>query len=616
MKKAALISILMVVLIATAQGNTFHGDVQRSGNFTSDEILPVLVWKQDLTGLVGATPVYSAGTIYVANWYGWGSWNPGLYALDATTGEIKWRNGKITGASSVAVSGNTIVVGNLSGEIYYVNASSGNILKAVKLELNPSWWGVASSPLIYNGSVYVTTFSNGTLWKLDMNGNVVWRYTTGGEIAHYTSPAASDGLIFFAGNESGNHALYAIYENGSLAWKFDVDAKITNTPSVGYGRVFFATESRLYAVNLDGMEAWNVSFSGAMSTAAIAHSKIFVGSKDGKLYCLNATNGNVEWTFDANGKIDSSPAFANGIVYFATNTPEGTVYALDETGDLLWYYRLKPPSGSYYNIMSSPFIADNKLYIGADSGYVYCFGTGGGLRFNVTLIPGKMDITAKSGKTYEINATSALASLYKANNSEMNVEEGRVEVGFEITVDDSWYDQYGSFFVDSIMGVSNAADWSKWWSIWNETGQISVGANLYDLSNGETIYYCYGDGSSLDTCSVLLAINATVKPAGILSFTVSGGNRGGNATAWVNVSSAEDNWYVLVVSGVNENGEAIAGISTFYLKAGEELRVPVLIHIPQLAQTGTYNLYAGVYRFDEYPSNLIHLYGPESCKVE
>lgn len=71
----------------------------------------------------------------------------------------------------------------------------------------------------------------------------------------------------------------------------------------------------------------------------------------------------------------------------------------------------------------------------------------------------------------------------------------------------------------------------------------------------------------------------------------------------------------MVVSGVNSEGEAIAGISTFYLNAGGELKVPVLVHIPQLAQTGSYNLYAGVYRLSDYPNALIHLYDPVSCEV-
>jgi len=613
MRKVILISVLFTLLIVV-EANTFHGDVQRTGNFTaSSKILPILAWKQELTGLVGASPVYNNGHIYVTNWYGWGSWSPGLCSLNADTGAVEWRNDKIAGASSVAVYGDTIIVGNLSGHLYYVNADTGAIEKSVLLESSPSWWGIASSPLIYNGSIYVTTFSNGTLWSLDTSGNVRWKYRTGGEIAHYTSPTAYNGLIFFAGNESGSNALFAIDESGNLAWKFSVEGKITNTPSVGYGKVFVATDKKLYAVNLDGSEAWSVNFNGTMSSAAIAYGKIYVGSSEGKLYCFNATTGNKLWEFTANGKIDSSPAVAGNIVYFATNTPQGTVYAVNaDTGSLVWYYRLLPPSGSYYNIMSSPFIANNRLYIGADSGFIYCFNISGSLVYNVSLIPGKFDVEV-NGNTYSVNRATAMGALYAA-------QQYSAEVFFEITLDDSWYDPQTKtgLFISSIMGLGTKQVNGSWiyWSIWNESKvMIPVSADAYQISGNETIYYCYGDGSSLDTCSVLLVINSHAKPVGISSLAVSDGNRGGDTTAWVNVTSAENDWYVVVVSGVNSEGEAIAGISTFYLNAGGELKVPVLVHIPQLAQTGSYNLYAGVYRLSDYPNALIHLYGPVSCEV-
>ncbi len=613
MRKVVLISFLLVMLMAVANATTFHGDEQRTGNFSaSSEILPILAWKTELTGLVGASPVYSNGHVYVTNWYGWGSWSPGLYSLNADTGEMEWRNDKITGASSVAVYGDTVIVGNLSGHLHYVNATTGTIEKSVLLESSPSWWGIASSPLIYNDSVYVTTFSNGTLWSLDLSGNVRWRFTTGGEIAHYASPSAYNGRIFFAGNESGSNALFAVDESGNLVWKFPVDGRITNTPSVGNGKVFVATDKKLYAVNLDGSEAWNVTFNGTMSTAAIAYGKIYVGSSEGKLYCFNATIGEKLWEFTANGKIDSSPAVAGNVVYFATNTPQGTIYAVNaDTGQLLWCYRLIPPSGSYYNIMSSPFIANDRLYIGSDSGFVYCFNVSGSLTYAVSLIPGKFDVDI-NGKTYSVSRATAMGALYAAQQ--------HAEVFFEITLDDSWYDeQTGTgLFISSIMGLGTKQVDGNWiyWSIWNESKElISVSADAYQISGCETIYYCYGDGSSLDTCSVLLVINSEVKPAGISSLTVSDGRRGGNATAWVNVTSAENDWYVVVVSGVNSRGEAIAGISTFRLNAGEELRVPVLIHIPQLADTGRYDLYAGVYRFSEYPRNPIHVYGSVSCEV-
>lgn len=620
MKKILAVMIL-IICVCTVQAETFHGDGRRTGNFTaSGEILPVLAWKAELTGLIGATPVYWNGHIYVSNWYGWGEWSPGLYSLNASTGEMEWRNSNITGASSVAVYDNTLIVGNLSGHLYSVNASTGSTLSSILLESSPSWWGIASSPLVYNGSIYVTTFSNGTLWCLDLDTNgeikIKWKYTTGGEISHYTSPAAYNGRIFFAGNESGNgNALLSVYENGTLSWKFSVLGKITNTPSIGYGKVFVATDKRLYAVNLDGTEAWNVSFNGSMSTAAIAYGKIYIGSKNGKLYCYNATTGEKLWEFQSNGKIDSSPAVANGVVYFATNTPEGTVYALDASdGDLLWYYRLLPPSGRYYNIMSSPFIAEDRLYIGADSGYIYCFNMSGRIEYNVSLIPGKFSVEV-NGNTYRVERVTALGALYASQTYRSDDNE----LYFQIVLDDSWYDPQTStgLFVSSIMGLGTKQVDGKWiyWSIWNGSkNQISVSADAYLIRN-ETIYYCYGDGSSLDTCQILLEINSEVKPVGISYLEVSNGERGGNITAWVNVTAAESNWYVVVVSGVNGNGEALAGISTFHLNAGEELRVPVLVHIPQLAQTGTYSLYAGVYRFNEYPHTPIYVYGPESAEV-
>ncbi|WP_202319432.1 outer membrane protein assembly factor BamB family protein [Archaeoglobus neptunius] len=608
MRKIILILMLFVLTVCLAQASTFHGDDQRTGNFTASvEVLPSLNWTAELTGLVDSSPVYYNGHIYVTNWYGWGTWQPGLYSLNATTGAVEWKNDSITGASSVAVFGDKLVVGSLSGTLYYVNITSGKIVKSVKLESSPSWWGIASSPLVYNGSVYVTTFSNGTLWKLDADGNVLWHYTSGGEITPYSSPSAYNGLIFFAGNESGKHVLIAINESGDIQWKFPVDGKITNSPSVGDGKVFIATKSKLYAINFDESEAWNVSFNGTISTAAIAYGNIYIGSSDGKLYCFDSNTGNKKWEFDAGGKIDSSPAVANGVVYFATNTPHGTLYAVNAfTGELLWYYRLTPPSGSYYNIMSSPFIANNRLFIGADSGYVYCFKSGV-VEVNVTLYPGKYTERAGTG-SYEVNSTSALAALHYASLG--GISDG-AEIGFNYSINDSSYTQDGSLNVSAIMGLQN--DGLKW-RYWVNDVSPAVSPNKYELSNGDTIYYIFGTDTP-PNAQIMLKINAKVMPAGVNAITVSNGARGGNITSWVNVTSTTSGWFVIVVSGTNDNGEAIAGISTVRLNANEETRVPVLIHVPQLAETGTYTLYAGVYRFEDYPNNPLVISSPVSSEV-
>ncbi len=613
MRKLSLVLIIVLTLLtSTAAATTFHADNARTGNFTSEKIIPVIAWKANITGLVDSSPIYSNGYVFVTNWYGWKSWQPGLYCINANDGSIVWRNENITGASSVVVFKGKLVVGSLSGKLFFVNISTGKIEKSLKLENSPSWWGIASSPLYYNGSIYVTTFSNGTLWKIDENGNVVAHFTTGGQISHYTSPAEYNGKIFFAGNDSSNK-LYCLDENLKEIWNFSVSSEIMNTPSIGYGKVFFATKDRLYALNLNGSEAWNVSFNGTISSAAIAYGNIYIGSSDGYLYCFNATNGNVVWKFKANGKIDSSPAVANGVVYFATNTPEGTIYALDASnGKLLWFYRLIPPSGSYYNIMSSPFLADNKLFIGADNGYVYCFNSSGEIDFKVKLSPTNETINV-NGKNYEIRQDTALGALLEASS----YTNDSAEIYFNVTLDDSWYQKYGSFFISSIMGFGTKNVNGKWiyWSIWNDTSPLSVGANLYFVRNGESINYCYGDGSSLDSCSILLKIKCNVTPAGVSNLTVTSARLAGNATAFVNIGSSKSGWFVVVVSGLNDKGDYIAGISTVYLKQGESLDVPVLIHVPQRNTVGTYKLYAGVYEFKDYPNKILAIYGPVDCKV-
>jgi hypothetical protein len=153
------------------------------------------------------------------------------------------------------------------------------------------------------------------------------------------------------------------------------------------------------------------------------------------------------------------------------------------------------------------------------------------------------------------------------------------------------------------------------WSIWNSTALLEASASSYLLQDGETIYYCYGCSTGPENSTVVLKITANVTPLGINDFVVSNGARGGNATAYVNVTAAEENWFLAVVSGINEKGDYVAGISTFYLSKGGEFSVPVLIHLPQRNEAGNYTLYAAVYRLDEYPNNFIAISKPRICRV-
>ncbi|NMG83742.1 MAG: PQQ-binding-like beta-propeller repeat protein [Methanosarcinales archaeon] len=484
MNTRILTIILLVALtppLASADWSQFHSDPDRTGNVSGDAPLTdMLLWKTKpaptKVSFIGGGASIVDGRVYVSNWLGgMGSGDHlGLFCLNNSTGEILWTNpiGSLGGASTPAISGDLVFVGSHAGDLYCVNITDGVTIWHETIETNPLFWGVASSPLIYNDAVFVNSFSDGELHAFDFDGNELWGIDTFGNINHYASPAASGGRIFFAG---GDPALYCVnISDHSILWRFNTSDDITTTPAIKDGVVFFATDSRMHAVDMNGSEAWNHSLSGTISSPAIAYGKIYIGSTGGVLYCFNATNGNDIWNKPVNGKIDSSPAVADGTVYFGTSTGHGTVYALNATdGTLRWSY----DTGN--NIMSSPSVSDGILFIGSDTGYLYAFGTPEKFwKGNMVLLEGEtINVTAEnSGTNYTINRTTALGALAKA-------AEYR---GFNFTINDSCH-----AFIDSVAEVSNNETGGKYWryhvNYHLDNPEPTLAANEFELNAESTV---------------------------------------------------------------------------------------------------------------------------------
>jgi outer membrane protein assembly factor BamB len=98
----------------------------------------------------------------------------------------------------------------------------------------------------------------------------------------------------------------------------------------------------------------------------IAGSIVYIGSLDGYLYALDASNGTVDWKTKTKGPIESSPAVSNGAVYFTSQEPiTGALYKLDaNTGAVIW--KLPIPYESIFiggdELMGSPSIADGMVF--------------------------------------------------------------------------------------------------------------------------------------------------------------------------------------------------------------------------------------------------------------
>ena len=112
---------------------------------------------------------------------------------------------------------------------------------------------------------------------------------------------------------------------------------------------------------------WTYSTTGRVeSSPAVANGVVYVGSEDDyqkDLYALDAATGVLLWSYTTRGPVDSSPAVANGVVYVGASF---NVYALNaSTGALLWSYTTN------WDVYSSPAVANGVVYVGSKDDNLY-----------------------------------------------------------------------------------------------------------------------------------------------------------------------------------------------------------------------------------------------------
>jgi outer membrane protein assembly factor BamB/predicted nucleic acid-binding Zn ribbon protein len=114
-----------------------------------------------------------------------------------------------------------------------------------------------------------------------------------------------------------------------------------------------------------GILKWTFTTGGAIhSSPALADGTVYFGSEDYKLYAVDAATGVKRWEFLTGSFVESTPAIVGGIVYFGSN--DGALYALDaKSGEMVWEFRTP------YAIMSSPAVANGMVIFGADDYSVY-----------------------------------------------------------------------------------------------------------------------------------------------------------------------------------------------------------------------------------------------------
>ncbi|MBP2146511.1 outer membrane protein assembly factor BamB [Methanofollis sp. W23] len=625
-----MICILLIVLAAPVAADypMFGADEARTGAITtSGPLTNATLWVEETAEYADGSPAVHDGKVFVPTWPDMVFDDNGLTGLvcyDAATGEELWTN-ELGGAAVGSVSGTAVMdgkiyLGGTDGKLYCIDEETGATLWSSEKIDETGYFGLSSSPLVYDGKVYTLSASDGVLHEFDLDGTETWSFTTGGAAGYFVSPAAADRKVYC----SNMTALFCIDPStqGEI-WNTSVSDVLLSTPTAGENAIFCAGAINTYAFDREtGDERWNVSLAGTSSSPAVDASHLYVGAKDG-LHCLDTITGAERWTFPS-AQITVSPVVADGTVYFATNEETGTVYAVNTTtGDEVWSYTLEAPGdntfASFY--ASSPAVSEGVLYLGAENNHLYAFGEGS--PHPEIIFDGTVSLTDatftfipsnNASASYEVNHTTDLGALGDA-----------ADLGeFTFKASDSWYDSYSSFSLESIDGIANE-DWTnpdaRSWSIFinNQSAPMGLGRNSLDDGDLLEFFYCPVNETTYapltDEADAVVRIRVSMTEATLSALTLTDGNRGGSVRADVTASAVNEGRYVIVVSGTDENGESLAGTGTVYLNTGESIGVPVLVTVPLQAKTGTYTLHAGIYQIEEYPQRCLFMSEGVECAI-
>jgi uncharacterized repeat protein (TIGR01451 family) len=167
---------------------------------------------------------------------------------------------------------------------------------------------------------------------------------------------------------------------GELKLKWQNAASISlPSPAVVNGVVYVgANDGHVYALNAStGVQLWS-SFVGypVPSSPAVANGMVYFGSgHDASVYALDASTGAKVWSYGTASVVDCWPTVANGVVYVDSEGVNGNVYALDaSTGALLWN-----SATGYFITTHSPAVANGVVYVGTLNGNVHALNASTGV---------------------------------------------------------------------------------------------------------------------------------------------------------------------------------------------------------------------------------------------
>jgi eukaryotic-like serine/threonine-protein kinase len=345
------------------------------------------IWKRTTGGPAPCTPAVANGMVYATSYDG------KFYALDAKTGAIKWkfategeRRFEAKGihglqpksqtiadqfdvylSSPVVVQG-AVYFGSGDGHLYALDAATGDLKWKFK-----TGDVIHASPAYADGVLFVGSWDS-YFYAVDAaTGKEKWRFHGGedalihNQVGFQSSAAVVDGVVYVGCRDSHLYALDAA--TGKEKWKIFNDLSwVIVSPAVKDGQVVFATaDSSLYraAEAATGKELLKKEDKAYMfSSPVIAGDVVLIGILNGTLQARDLKTGEPLWDFQTEtskqnkGWILTADRKFNEPMFFSSSWREAPIVGID---------RQQKIGG----IFSTPLVMNGVVYFGSTDGNLY-----------------------------------------------------------------------------------------------------------------------------------------------------------------------------------------------------------------------------------------------------
>ena len=345
------------------------------------------IWQHATGGPVAGSASVVDGTLYIESYDG------KLYALDSRTGSTKWKfatSGERhfeakglhgiqpktqtiadpwdTYLSSPVVAKGIVYFGSGDDNLYAIDAGSGELRwKFATGDV------VHASPAYADGVVYFGSWDS-YFYAVDaITGKEKWRLHTGedamvhNQVGFQSSPAVVNGVVYTGCRDSNLYAIEAA--SGKEKWHVGNNGSwVITSPAVAKGKVIFATSdsSKYGIVDADSgklvVQQQGTAF--MFSSPSIAGDVVFIGVLNGTLEARDFATGNLLWEFQTEaskrnlGWVLTADHKFNAPMLFTSNWYEPTLAAFDRQSSV----------GSFF---SSPLVVGGVAYIGSTDGNLY-----------------------------------------------------------------------------------------------------------------------------------------------------------------------------------------------------------------------------------------------------